>query len=265
MVAGIAAIPFVAIAADETSAPSAFDPEAAIAYSQAAIGRSLGPVVLLDTAANSVALSDFEGRPLVINMIFTGCAESCPLIVQTLYDAIDVAQDALGTDSFSVVTIGFDTQSDTPERMRAYALEQGADLAGWHFLSGEEATVSTLATTLGFLYFPSPRGFDHLAQTSVIDADGRVYRQVYGADFEPPALVEPLMALVYDTTAGDNMVSDIVNKVRLFCTFYDPATGRYRFDYAIFIPVIVGGASLLMIGFIVIRAWRRLPPPTRHA
>ena len=40
-----------------------------------------------------------------------------------------------------------------------------------------------------------PRGFDHLAQTTVIDAHGRIYRQVYGDAFAVPALVEPLKDL----------------------------------------------------------------------
>jgi protein SCO1/2 len=245
--------------------PSAFEAEAAIAYSQAAIGRPIGDVTLRDSDGTAVSLSDFAGQPLVVNMVYTACAESCPLVIQTLYDAVEVAEDTLGPKQFSVVTIGFDTQSDTPSRMRAYARDQGVERSDWYFLSGDEATVSVLAETLGFIYFPSPRGFDHLAQTSVIDAEGRVFRQVYGPDFEAPALVEPLLALVYSTGAEAGIVTDIINKVRLFCTFYDPSTERYRFDYGIFISIAIGGASLLMIGFILVRAWRRLPPPSGHA
>jgi protein SCO1/2 len=238
--------------------PSAFDAEAAIEYSQAAIGRQVGDYRFLDSERNDVRLADLQGKPLVVNLVYTACSYSCPLIVQTLYDAVEVAQDALGADSFAVLTIGFDTQDDTPARMRAFARSQGVDLPNWRFLSGDEATVASLSEDLGFIYFPSPRGFDHLAQTTVIDAEGVVYRHVYGADFTAPAVVEPLKDLVFGRRGNLTSVAGLINRVRLFCTFYDPASERYRFDYAIFIGAAVGSVSLMAIGIILLRAWLRI-------
>ncbi len=246
------------------AAPSPFDSEAAIAHSQDAIGRELGDLSFRNADNQPVSLSAFRGAPLVVNMVFTACAESCPIIVQTLYDAVEVAQDSLGAESFAVVTVGFDSDTDTPARMQAYAHSQGVDLPNWHFLSGDAESVQRLADTLGFLYYPSPRGFDHLAQTSVVDGTGRVYRQVYGAEFTAPALVEPLMALVYGDVEA-NLIDQVIDRVRLFCTFYDPASGRYRFDYSIFIGATIGGISLLGFAVVLVRAWRRAPRPTRQA
>jgi len=255
----------VAAAAQAGPPPSPFEPEAAIAYSQAAIGRTLAGLSFTDSAGRPVSLDAYRGAPLVVNMVFTGCAESCPVIVQTLYRAVVVAQDTLGADSFAVVTVGFDADADTPERMRAYARAQGVDLPNWRFLSGDADTVRRLAETLGFLYQPSPRGFDHLAQTSVIDAEGRVYRQVYGWDFAAPALVEPLMALVWNGERPVALVDQVIDRVRLFCTYFDPVTGRYRFDYSVVIWVAIGGASLFGIGIVLVRAWLHTAPPAGHA
>ena len=106
---------------------------------------------------------------------------------------------------------------------------------------------------MGFIYFASPKGFDHLAQTTVIDAEGRVYRQVYGSDFDPPALVEPLKDLVFERRGNLNSLSGLINRVRLFCTLYDPASQRYRFDYSLFIALTVGFLSLCVIGTILVR------------
>jgi len=168
-----------------------------------------------------------------------------------------VARDSLGEDSFSVVTIGFDSRGDTPERMRAFAHGQGVDLANWAFLSGEPEALERLVENLGFIYFPSPRGFDHLAQTTVIDPEGRIYRQVYGATFKAPALVEPLMELVFGRRAEASAVENLVNRIRLFCTYYDPNSQRYRFDYSIFIAFAIGAASLLGLAVLLLRAWWR--------
>ena len=246
-------------------APAPFDQNAAIAYSQAAIGRALGDFSFLDTQRRTVRLSDYRGKPLVVNMVFTACADSCPIVVQTLRKAVDVAQDAVGKDAFSVVTIGFDARDDTPERMRAFAHSQGVDLSNWNFLSGDTVSIEGLVENLGFIYYPSPRGFDHLAQTTVLDAEGRVYRQVYGAQFNAPALVEPLIDLVFGRPTESGTLTNLVNRIRLFCTYYDPTRERYRFDYSIFIALAVGASSLIGIGVILIRAWLRARPNARNA
>nr|MBC8242255.1 hypothetical protein [Alphaproteobacteria bacterium] len=45
---------------------------------------------------------------------------------------------------------------------------------------------------------------------------------------------------------------------RLFCTLYDPAAQRYRFDYSVFIGFFIGLAALTTVGSILVRnLWRR--------
>ena len=240
----------------ETALPSGFDAEAAIAYSQAAIDRALGDASLAGSGGEVVHLSDYRGKPLIVNMVFTACIQSCPLIVQSLYRSVDVAQETFGENAFSVVTIGFDSKTDSPEQMRAYARSQGVDLANWRFLSGDPETIDRLTKTLGFIYFPLPRGFDHLAQTSVIDSEGRIYRQVYGANFNPPAVVEPLKDLIFGRAAELTSLDGLINRIRLFCTLYDSKTGRYGFDYAIFIGFGIAVLTLSGVATVLVRGWR---------
>ena len=237
--------------------PNPFDEKAALKYSQSAIGRRVGSHIFRDRSVRAIDLAELRGKPLVVNMVYTACYHTCPLILESLYAGVKVAQDALGKDSFSVVTIGFDTRNDTPARMRAYAQTRGVDLPNWRFVSGEQETVERLSKTLGFIYFPSPKGFDHLAQTTVLKADGTVYRHVYGSDFGPQALVEPLKELVFGTEAAKTLTQSFINRVRLFCTIYDPRSERYRFDYSIFIGAIIGFLILCSMAFIIGRnVWR---------
>jgi len=242
-------------------APTAADPEAAVRYSQAAIGRQLGSHTLLDDEGLVVDLADYRGRPLVVNLVYTSCADVCPMVVQTLSRAVDAAQAALGVDSFAVVTIGFDAAHDTPGRMRALARSQGIDLPNWRFLGADKETIGKLTEELGFVFYASPRGFDHLAQTTVVDRDGRIYRQIYGANFAVPALVEPLKDVVYGRGSAITGLDGLIDRIRLFCTVYDPLRDRYRFSYTIFITIIGGAVSLGAVGFILLRAiirlWRR--------
>jgi protein SCO1 len=229
-------------------APDGYDADAALERSQAAVGRPLASHVLTDSQGRTVDLAQYRGRPLLISMIFTSCYHVCPAITQHLDFAVRNARAALGQDSFQVVTVGFDTPVDTPEAMKLFARRQGVDDPNWSFLSGSADTMQALVENVGFVHYPSPRGFDHINQVTVVDADGVIYRQVYGAAFELPWLVEPLKQLVYNRPQpNDRLGSGLVNRIKLFCTVYDPNTGRYRFDYSLFVGMAIGAVIVLAV------------------
>lgn len=231
--------------------------QAALQASQEAIGGRVSDHVLVDTNGARVRLTDYRGKPLVVSLVYTSCYHSCSVFTRYLAGVVGVARDALGDDAFNVATIGFDAANDTPERMRLYAKRQGVSEERWSFLSTDADTARALSAELGFTWFPSPKGFDHLAQVTVLDADGRVYRQVYGDRFEPPALVEPLKALVFHNDPLPASIGAWMDNVRLFCTVYDPAAGRYRFDYSVLVAIVAGAVSLLAVAVFVVHAWRR--------
>jgi protein SCO1/2 len=226
----------------------------ALAISQAALGRTLRDGRFVTTDGRNVRLSQFRGKPLVVTLVYTGCNQSCPVVIGSLHRSLKIAQDAFGADAFAVVTVGFDTRNDTPERMRAFARERGAVLPNWRFLATDRETVNRLAADTGFVFRASAGGFSHVTQTTIVDAKGRVYSQIYGGGFEPPALVEPLKELVYGRRGSLATLSGLANRIRLFCTVYSPGADRYRFNYGIFVALIIGIASLGGTGFVLVRA-----------
>jgi protein SCO1/2 len=233
-----------------------YSDQEALAISQAAIGRPVADYDLTDSSGGKSNFGDLRGTPLVVSMIYTSCYHICPMLTQHVADVVDIAWEALGEGSFQVVTIGFDTAVDTPERMREYADARSLRQANWRFLSGDPETIEALSADLGFLFFSSPKGFDHLAQTTVLDADGTVYRQIYGQQFATPELVEPLKELVFGTPQAASLVEGWFDTVRLFCTIYDPTSGRYKFDYSIFVAIFVGVLCLGTAAIFIVRAWR---------
>ena len=235
-------LPLVVAAAD-----ARYDRDNAIHRSQAAIGNPLRDYEFQDRFGQAVQLQQLAaGKPLLISMIFTSCHHVCPTTTKHLDEAVDAAAEALGDDAFTVVSIGFDVANDSPDAMAAFARRQGIDHANWHFLSADEDTITRLSDDLGFIFFPTPRGFDHLTQTSIIGRDSRVYSQVYGMAFELPWLVEPLKDLVFNRPSSEGrLFAGLVDRLLIFCTVYDPTTGRYRFDNSLFVQMAVG--SLILI------------------
>jgi protein SCO1/2 len=246
-----------AVSADEDDR---YDPDRALQFSQQAIGQSVGDYALVDRLGATVNLaSDYSGRPLVVSMIFTSCHHVCPATTLHLAKAVETAREALGSDSFDVVTIGFDVANDTPQAMAAFARRQGITDENWHFLSASPKTIQQISSDLGFVFFPTPRGFDHMNQSSVIDRNGAVYSQVYGVAFELPWLVEPLKELVFNrASSAGHLFAGLIDRVKLFCTVYDPATGRYRFDNSLFVQIAVGASMILAILFYLFNeVWKK--------
>jgi protein SCO1/2 len=233
-----------------------YDEKAALALSQAVIGQGFGEYTCLDGKGKQVTLESLRGKPVVISLIYTSCYHICPTVTTNLAKVVKIGRDALGNDSFSVLTIGFDTKSDTPDRMRVFAAQRNLDISNWHFLSSDAETMQRLSADVGFSYFSSPKGFDHMIQATVLDGEGKVYRQIYGMAPDAPALVEPLKELLYGKRVDATPIESLVSNIRLFCTVYDPTTGMYRFDYSIFIGFAIGLVSLSGTAWFIIRAWR---------
>lgn len=234
-----------------------FNSEQALAYSQAALQRHVGNHELFDQEGNPIDLSGFQGKPLIVSFIYTSCYHICPVITQNLAHAVNITEEAMGKDSFSVLTIGFDSENDTPQRMKHFAKKQGIDKNNWHFLSGSPETIKQASENFGFIFFPSSKGFDHLAQTTIVDAAGKIYRQVYGTTIEPTQIGEPLKELLYGKGTGGTLdLAQWINNIKLFCTVYDPSLGRYQFDYSIFLAFIIGLLCLVSVVVFLIHAWR---------
>ena len=234
----------------------------ALAISQAAIGAQLEDLSFINTRGETVRLSSFHGKPLLISLVFTSCHLTCPIITKQLELAVSAARDALGNDSFNIATIGFDPPGDTPQNMKNFASRQNIDLDGWEFLSTSQDVIDKLTRQLGFTYFPSPRGFDHITQVSIIDRSGAVYQQVYGDIFELPWLVEPLKELVFNRPSAErHLLSDLIARVKIFCTVYNPNTGRYRIDYSLFIQILIGLFVVVSVGIYLFRESKHIRNP----
>jgi protein SCO1/2 len=237
---------------------SAFEYDMALKTSQAAIDNQVGNYAFTSADGQAMRLKDLRGKPLVLSMIYTSCYEICPMTTRYLATVVEKAREALGNDSFAVALIGFDTRFDTPDAMQYFADKQGVGDNGWNLLSVAEQDIDALSRDIGFIYTPSSNGFDHLIQVTIIDADGKVYRQVYGQVFNTPLLVDPLIELVLGRSPpAQSFLASLTTKIKLFCTTYDPVRDGYYFDYSLFLGMLIGGSIILYTAFIMVRELRK--------
>jgi len=228
-----------------------------IAKSQGAIGQSLPDLALTGADGGTIALERFRGKPLLLSLVYTGCADVCPLVIENLAAADKVAEATFGTDSFNILTVGFDTKRDTPERMRSFARQHHAGGENWLFAAADATTIDRLASAVGFDFVASAGGFDHPAQVTVVDKEGRVYSQIYGGSFAAPAIVEPLKSLIYGGSRPVFSLAGLGDRIKLICTVYDPRTGRYYFDYSIILSAFIGASCLALAFHFLVRELRK--------
>jgi protein SCO1 len=228
-----------------------------IARSQGAIGQSLPDLALTGVDGGKITLARFRGKPLLVSLVYTGCADVCPLVIENLAAASGVAESTFGRGSFNILTVGFDTKRDTPDRMRSFARQHHAGGENWLFAAADATTIDHLVSAVGFDFAASATGFDHPAQVTVVDKDGRVYSQIYGGSFAIPAVVEPLKSLIYGGSRPVFSLAGLGDRIKLICTVYDARTGRYYFDYSIILSVFIGASFLAIAFHFLIRELRK--------
>jgi protein SCO1/2 len=237
---------------DPAAAPNvpALDEKAALQLSQSVVNQPVGDFVLLDREGRPVQLSAYRGKPLLVSFMYTGCFQVCPTTTRNLQKAVVNTVATLGADRFNVVSIGFNQPFDSPAALKSFAAQNGIVFTNWEFLSPAPAILNDLTKSFGFSYVPTPAGFDHVVQVTIVDGEGRIYRQVYGENLSADMLVEPLKQLVTGAPiAQTNAVADIVDRVRILCSVYDPTTGKYRVNYALFFEI--GGFLTFLIWVVI--------------
>jgi protein SCO1/2 len=82
-----------------------------------------------------------DGRPVVMNFVFTSCTTICPVLSQTF----ERLQDKLGKDRESVrlVSISIDPEQDTPERLTEFAKRYHAGKEWRHYTGTLQAIIAT--------------------------------------------------------------------------------------------------------------------------
>ena len=259
------AIAFAATAgAAESDSVVTLDQKAALSASQAMIGTTPGDFAFLDREGRSVRLSQYRGKPLLVSFIYTGCFQVCPLTTRSLQTAVEAGRGVFGTSQFNVVSIGFNQPADSPQSLKSFARQYHIDAANWEFLSPAGSSVARLAKEFGFSYLPTPAGFDHILQVTLLDAQGRIYQQIYGEELTADSIGEPIKQLMTNAPAPQQLsIEDLVDRVRILCTVYDPKTGKYEVKYGLLLEVAGGVTFAVTMLWFFLSEWLANRPAPR--
>ncbi|MGD8567299.1 MAG: SCO family protein [Gammaproteobacteria bacterium] len=135
-------------------------------------------VLLQDQTGKPFRISDLQGRILVVDFIYTGCLTFCRIMGNTLQQVRHaLPADGAGSNML-LLSISFDPDNDTIERLRAYAKHHGAVADNWKIARVTEADALTrLLDTFGITVIPDGEGgFEHNAAVHIVNTEGRLVR-----------------------------------------------------------------------------------------
>ncbi|HET7749214.1 MAG TPA: SCO family protein [Terriglobales bacterium] len=201
-----------------------------------------------DESGKPVRLGDYFGRkPVVLILAYYRCPMLCSQVLAGATHAFRQLPFRI-SQQFNVLTVSFDPR-ETPALAAAskqtyiasYDQPQAAE--GWHFLTGQQAEITALTQAVGFHYAwdAQTQQYAHATGIVVLTPSGKVAQYFYGIDYPAQDL---RLALVQ---SSEERIGSLSDEVLLFCSHYDPNSGRYT---AIMSRVlqIAGAFTLLILG-----------------
>ncbi len=140
--------------------------------------RQLANFSLTDRTGRAITRSDFDGKILVVDVLFTSCSLTCPAVsgvmaqIQTL---------TTNQPDVKLVSLTVEPRDDTPAVLEKYGERFGADTNRWLFLTGDKTELHHLIGTsflapdtnneFGFM----PGNFAHTERIAIVDSLGRLH------------------------------------------------------------------------------------------
>jgi protein SCO1/2 len=208
---------------------------------------------LRDEDGRTVQLGKYFGaKPVVLAFAYYECPMLCTQILNGLTSSLRVLTETVGTE-FEVVVVSFDPR-ETPTlaagKKKAYIdrYDRAGTEHGWHFLTGDEASIRRVTDAAGFRYVWDPKTlqYAHASGIVVTTPDGRLSRYFFGIEYAPRDLKFALI----ESSAG--RIGNAIDKLLLYCYHYNPETGSYAL--VAMNTVRLGGAVTLvaLVGFVAV-------------
>jgi protein SCO1 len=236
---------------------SAHDDGRPLALRNVALEQRLGAEAPLelefrDETGKTVRLDDYFGaRPVILTFAYHRCQDLCPLVLDGLLRTLRALWFSAG-DQFDVLTVSFDPHDTAAlaaakknDVIKRYA-RAGAE-RGWHFLTGDAASIERLTEAVGFRYnYEDDKDrYGHAAGIVLLTPDGRIARYFYGIEFSPRDLRLGLIE------ASGGRIGEAIDQLLLFCYHYDAATGKYGLLVTRLVRWTGGATVLVLAGYIL--------------
>mgnify|MGYP000094198751 FL=1 len=169
------------------------------------VGNEVPDFTLTNQDGKKISLKDFKGKALAVTFIYARCPlpEACIRLSTNFSDlANKLNADPERRKKIRLLSISFDPENDTPEKLRSYGLGylgKGAepDFEVWQLAVGSDKEVRKLADFFGLRYEVDANDktlINHSMRTAIISPEGKVMTINSGSDWTAEDLLKELEA-----------------------------------------------------------------------
>jgi len=161
-------------------------------------GDAVPDFALTDQDNHPVRLSQFRGRVVAMNFVYTRCPlpDYCFRLSNNLAQLQKRFTADLGRNLI-LLTITFDPVRDTPQVMAKYAHIWNADLKVWHFLTGPLPEVRRVCGLFGVAAWQDEGILTHSLHTVVIDRQGKLAANIEGNTYTVKQLGDLVEGIIH--------------------------------------------------------------------
>jgi protein SCO1 len=161
------------------------------------VGQTVPDFALIDQSGQAVKLSQFAGKLVVINFMYTRCPfpNYCFRLSNNLGQLQKRFPQKLSRD-LVLLSITFDPVHDQPEALTKYAATWHANLKGWHFLTGPVSDIQNVSQEFGMDFWPEEALMVHSLHTVIIDRKGKLASNIEGNEFTAAQLGDLVQAML---------------------------------------------------------------------
>jgi protein SCO1/2 len=147
-----------------------------------------------------VRLSQFKGKVVAMTFIYTRCP--LPDFCIRMSDYFARIQRALKQEPslsgrWHLLSISFDTKHDTPEVLKKYGKNYGADFAHWDFLTADEQTIQKVTDGFDMVVQNAEGGvINHNLRTAILDTKGHLVEIIISNEWKPEDVVAKMKKLM---------------------------------------------------------------------
>jgi protein SCO1/2 len=153
----------------------------------------LPEVRLVDQDGHAFSLSSYEGRPVLVDFIYTRCPTLCGVLGDDFRGVLQLMGGAGAGARIDLLSISFDPQNDDREALRLYGDRYGAKAPRWRIAALADARgLAALMQSFGVVVIPDGMGgFIHNSAVYLVDARGRLAR-ILDPDSPPQLFADAL-------------------------------------------------------------------------
>jgi len=197
------------------------------------LNTTLPNVPFVDETGKPVHTADYFGheKPAVLALVYFKCPMLCSEELDGLVQSLAMVHLDPAKD-FNVLIISIDP-TDTPAEAakkkalytRRYARPGTED--GWHFLTGQQASIDAVTKAVGFGYvkIPSTDGkttqFAHASSIQLLTPDAKISQYYLGVEYSPKDLMLGLVE------SSDHKIGSPVANILTYCYHYDPHRNKH--------------------------------------